>query len=108
MLHLYAALAEKERALISQRTKQGLAAARKRGVKLGGWTVGSERSAQEAATTVERMRPIMEELSDLSSLAAAAALNKRKIPSATGGKWYAATVIRLRERLDVTAQSATT
>src|SRR5205823_6929717 len=47
MLHLYAALAEKERALISQRTKQGLAAASKRGVKLGGWTAGSERSAQE-------------------------------------------------------------
>jgi DNA invertase Pin-like site-specific DNA recombinase len=99
MLHLYAALAEKERALISQRTKQGLAAARKRGVKLGGWTAGSERSAQEAAATVERMRPIMEKLTELSSLSAAAELNRRKIPSATGGKWHAATVIRLRERL---------
>ena len=99
MLHLYAALAEKERALISQRTKQGLAAARKRGVKLGGWTAGSERSAQEAAATVERMRPVMQELAELSSLAAAVELNRRKIPSATGRKWHAATVIRLRERL---------
>ena len=99
MLHLYAALAEKERALISQRTEQGLAAAKRRGVKLGGWTAGSERSAQEAAATVERMRPVMRELADLSLLAAATELNRRGIKSATGGKWHAATVIRLRGRL---------
>lgn len=107
VLHLFAALAQKERALISQRTKQGLAAARKRGVKLGGWTAGSERSAQEAAAVAERMRPVMVELADLSSLAAAAELNRRGIKSASGGKWYAATVIRLRERLgDVTGATA--
>jgi DNA invertase Pin-like site-specific DNA recombinase len=35
-LHLYAALAEKERALISDRTKKALAAARARGKRLGG------------------------------------------------------------------------
>jgi DNA invertase Pin-like site-specific DNA recombinase len=36
VLHLFAALAEKERALISTRTKAALAAARERGVRLGG------------------------------------------------------------------------
>ena len=36
ILHLFAALAEKERAMISVRTKAALAAAKKRGVRLGG------------------------------------------------------------------------
>ena len=44
VLHLFAALAQKERALISKRTKEGLAVAKARGAKLGGWTAGSERS----------------------------------------------------------------
>jgi DNA invertase Pin-like site-specific DNA recombinase len=99
VLHLFAALAQKERALISQRTKQGLQAAKRRGVKLGGWTVGSERSQREAIALAERMGPLMKELAGLSARQAAAELNRRKIPTATGGQWHAATVIRLRERI---------
>jgi DNA invertase Pin-like site-specific DNA recombinase len=99
VLHLFAALAQKERALISKRTKEGLAAAKRRGVKLGGWTAGSEKSQQEAAALAKRMAPVMAELAELSAQKAAAELNNRKIASATGGKWYAATVVRLRERL---------
>jgi DNA invertase Pin-like site-specific DNA recombinase len=106
VLHLFAALAQKERALISQRTKAGLAAAKARGQKLGGWTAGSERSQAEADALAERMRPVMAELADLSAQKAAAALNQRKIASASGGKWYATTVIRLRERLHATESVA--
>jgi DNA invertase Pin-like site-specific DNA recombinase len=99
VLHLFAALAQKERALISQRTRAGLAAAKARGQQLGGWTAGSERSRKEADALAERMRPVMTELADLSAQKAAAELNRRKIASASGGQWYATTVIRLRERL---------
>jgi len=49
----------------------------------------------------ERMRPVMAQLAGLSAHKAAAELNRRKIASATGGKWYAATVIKLRDRLAV-------
>ena len=41
MLHIYAALAEKERRVIDERTRAGLAAAKKCGVKLG-WLKVSE------------------------------------------------------------------
>jgi DNA invertase Pin-like site-specific DNA recombinase len=100
MLHIYAAVAEKERALISERTKAGLAVAKQRGARLGGWTAGSERSHREATAFAERMRPIMAELASLSATAAAHELNERKVATAGGGKWYPATVIRLRERIN--------
>jgi DNA invertase Pin-like site-specific DNA recombinase len=46
MLHIYASLAEKERALISERTKAALAAAKRSGRKLG--TAGSVETAAHA------------------------------------------------------------
>jgi DNA invertase Pin-like site-specific DNA recombinase len=45
ILHLFAALAEKERALIATRTKAALAAAKARGVKLGGPKLAEARQA---------------------------------------------------------------
>jgi DNA invertase Pin-like site-specific DNA recombinase len=47
MLHIYASLAEKERALIGERTKAALAAAKRNGRKLG--TAGSARGGRASS-----------------------------------------------------------
>ena len=99
MLHLYAALAEKERRMISQRTKDALASAKARGVKLGGHREQSEITKAGAIERAQRLAPIMAELSGLSARAAAEELNRRGIPTANGGKWQAVQVIRIRGRL---------
>ena len=83
VLHLFAALAQKERSLISSRTREGLKAARARGQALGGWTAGSEASKKQADELAERMKPILTELAHLpSARQIAAELNRRGIKSA--------------------------
>ena len=100
VLHLFAALAQKERALISARTKEGLTAAKARGARLGGWTAGSEASKRQADELAARMKPILVELSHLpSARQIAAELNRRGIKSAAGGEWSSKTVSRLIARL---------
>jgi DNA invertase Pin-like site-specific DNA recombinase len=100
MLHLYAALAEKERRLISQRTKDALAAKKAQGVKLGGSNAKSIQTRDEARARAEALRPIFVELSHLSANAIAAELNKRGVPTPTGSPWSAVTVIRVQKRLE--------
>jgi DNA invertase Pin-like site-specific DNA recombinase len=99
MLHIYAALAEKERRLISERTKAGLAAAKGRGVKLGGTNAQSLKAAAEAKKRAEALRPVLAELAGMSARSVATELNKRKIQTPAGGTWHAVQVIRIRERL---------
>ena len=98
LLHIYAALAEKERALISRRTKDALAAAKARGVVIGGLR---DKGIELQAEALERaaLRPMFAELAGLSHRAAAKALNERGLKTATGKAWTAVQVIRVRERL---------
>ena len=98
MLHLYAALAEKERALISRRTKEALAAAKARGQKLGNRALAAANRAA-AVQRARTLRPMMKELAGLSARAAASALNARKIATPTGAPWSYKTVQRVRSRL---------
>ena len=99
MLHLFAALAEKERAMISRRTKDALAAAKARGVSLGGHREQSDINRAEATERAHGLRSVFAGLSGLSARKAAEELNRRGIPTAANGKWHAAQVIRVRERL---------
>jgi DNA invertase Pin-like site-specific DNA recombinase len=98
MLHIYAAVAEEERRMISSRTKAALAAAKARGVVLG----NAEQAAANKAGAVTRAQAISDTLrglSDLSARAAAAALNDAEIATATGRPWSAKTVGRARARI---------
>jgi DNA invertase Pin-like site-specific DNA recombinase len=99
MLHLYAALAEKERALISRRTKDALAAAKARGVRLGGLNAKGIENQRKAVERAERLRPVFVKLGGMSARQAAEELNRRGISAPAGGKWFAAQVIRVRRRL---------
>ena len=106
MLHIYAAFAEKERRLISERTKAGLREAKRKGKVIGGRNAQSDRNAAEAAERAEALRPVMAKLADLSHRQAAQALNKRRIKTPLGGKWHSVTVQRVRARLAATAPEA--
>ena len=99
MLHLYAALAEKERHLISQRTRDALAAKKAQGVKLGGLNAKGVRNRDEAKARAEALRPLMLELSSLSARAIAAELNARGVATPSGARWHTETVLRVQRRL---------
>jgi DNA invertase Pin-like site-specific DNA recombinase len=99
MLHLYAALAEKERRMISQRTKDALAAKKAQGVKLGGLNAGGIKIRDEAKERAQALQPILAQLAGQSARAIAAKLNENKVPTPNGGPWYAVTVIRAQRRL---------
>jgi len=107
ILHLFAALAEKERAMISERTKRALAAAKARGVALGGPKLSEARVVAQAAikATADQhaanVLPIIREakragaatLRDIADV-----LNARGISTARGGQWHATTVKNLLDR----------
>ncbi len=99
MLHLYAALAEKERNMISRRTKDALAAKKAQGVKLGGLNTKGIQNRKDALDRAEQLRPLFAEFAGQSARKIAVALNERNVPTPTNGTWHAATVIRVQNRL---------
>ena len=110
---IMAVVAQAERKMISARTKAALAAAKARGVKLGGNrgnlpTVGDRGRAASAAVRLARvgarvsdLQPILAEIraTGAESLRDIAhGLNARGIPTARGGAWSAVQVKRVLDR----------
>jgi DNA invertase Pin-like site-specific DNA recombinase len=108
MLHLYAALAEKERRLISERTKAALAAKKASGARLGNprniahaGALGRGVQTATADQFVSGLMPIVLAIRNTGAITLEAmtqALNQRGIRSARGGKWHASSVMNLRAR----------
>ncbi len=106
-LHIYAAMAEEEARAISQRTKEALAMARARGVRLGapdplkGSAKGVKIIKDKANRYAANVLPIIEKIrtSGVTTLAGIAEeLNTRNVKTARGGRWRATTVHRVLAR----------
>lgn len=108
LLQQMVAVAELEAGMISARTKAALAAAKKRGKKLGGdrGAVRAKAKAARAARAKARAGDIGPTIRELQAAGAtslraiAAGLSERGIPTALGkGKWSAQQVARVLQRL---------
>jgi DNA invertase Pin-like site-specific DNA recombinase len=113
-VHILAAVAEHEAAMISARTKAALAAAKARGVQLGGYAplsveaaakgraAGRAAYARKADTKAADLVTIIKSIQAEGIAAAtgiAKAMNDRDIPTPSGrGKWQAVTVQRVLAR----------
>jgi DNA invertase Pin-like site-specific DNA recombinase len=108
MLHIYAALAEKERALISERTKAALGAARARGVKLGkaGKKQGPILARQNREAADAHARKIAPKVRAIRRAghrtvrALTAEMNAQAVPTLRGGRWHVASTQNLLRRLE--------
>jgi DNA invertase Pin-like site-specific DNA recombinase len=108
MLHLWAALAEKERNVIAQRTRDALAQAKANGKQLGNRTnlaeaqaIGRQVVADQAQQRAENILPVIREIqgagcSTLREIAEV--LNQRGIQTARGAEWTAMAVKRVMDR----------
>jgi DNA invertase Pin-like site-specific DNA recombinase len=106
-VHILAAVAQHEREMISQRTRDALQAAKARGKRLGNPNLVSARQRALEATSAAadrfsaNVRPIIEQIqkSGVSSLRGVArALTARGVKTARGGEWTARMVINVLER----------
>lgn len=108
MLHIYAAVAQKEAALISQRTKAALGAAKARGAKLGNPDMKAMRAnaagakAGSADRFAELVRPHIDGIIARGingNRAIARELDALGIKSATGAPWSGVAVANIIRRL---------
>jgi DNA invertase Pin-like site-specific DNA recombinase len=86
ILHLFAALAEKERAMISTRTRDALKRAKARGVKLGGPTLAQARKAAVEAIEVNAARHAANVLPIIREIQRAGAKSLRSIANALNAR----------------------
>jgi DNA invertase Pin-like site-specific DNA recombinase len=108
MLHLYAALAEKERRLISERTKAALAARKANGRRLGNprniaeaGRLGRKVQIAVADEFTRNVLPVIDALrhSGIVTLEAiSCGLNRQGIRTARGKRWHASSVMNLLAR----------
>lgn len=101
-LHIFAALAQEERRLISERTRNALAEAKKRGVELGkNGKALATKHRQEADERAEALRPIIMPMVEagLSYSEMARRLNEQGIQTVNGRRFYAQQVKALVCRL---------
>jgi DNA invertase Pin-like site-specific DNA recombinase len=103
MLHIYAALAEKERRMISERTKQALASVKASGKQLGGLRDYGRAAKADAIERAKALAPLFAELAGKSAREIARTLNDRNVATPNGKQWSAMTVIRARDRLAAAA-----
>lgn len=98
MLHIYAAVAEKEAAMISERTKSALAAARARGTKIGNPNMAAMQkkgAAKQAELADEHAQRTIAQIEDaqrrgITSLRdIAKELDRLRVSSASGKPWTA-------------------
>ena len=109
MLHICAALPEKERRMISERTRAALAVRKGQGAQLGNRTnlaaaqkTGSARTAAAALRFAENASPVILQIraSGITSLRGiTCVLNARGVRSARGGKWAATQVGAVLRRI---------
>lgn len=102
MLHIYAALAEKERKLIGERTRLALAARKAQGAKLGNPSsaaiaarLGRKAQSEEADRFAANVMPVIDSIRatgivDLRGISEA--LNQRGVRTARGGRWHVSNV----------------
>lgn len=113
---IMALVAQQEREAISRRTKEALAAAKARGVKLGnpngaaalrrarkGGSALRATVSTNANSFAENLRPVIDDIRDqghTSLRAVACELNIRRIVTRRGARWHVSNVRNLLERLE--------